>query len=49
MESCRIVSRLDFYPDRLVTPAYVDSYVPVMAYQLALAGSRLAQVLNELK
>jgi nuclease S1 len=49
MESCRIVSRPDFYPDRLVTPAYVDSYVPVMAYQLALAGSRLAQVLNELK
>ena len=49
MESCHIVSRPDFYPDRLVTPAYVESYVPVMAYQLALAGYRLAQVLNELK
>lgn len=49
MESCRIVSRPDFYPDRLVTPAYVETYVPVMAYQLAQAGYRLAQVLNELK
>lgn len=49
MESCRIVSRPDFYPDRLVTPAYVENYVPVMAYQLAIAGYRLAQVLNELK
>lgn len=48
MESCRIVSRSDFYPDRLVTPVYVESYVPVMAYQLAQAGNRLAQVLNEL-
>lgn len=49
MESCRIVSKPDFYPDRLVTPAYVESYMPVMAYQLAQAGYRLAQVLNELK
>jgi len=49
MESCRIVSQPGFYPDRLVTPEYVDRYVPVMAYQLALAGNRLAQVLNELK
>jgi hypothetical protein len=49
MESCRIVSKPDFYPERLVTQSYVDTYVPVMAYQLAIAGSRLAQVLNELK
>lgn len=49
MESCKIVSRPGFYPDRLVTPAYVESYLPVMAYQLAQAGYRLAQVLNELK
>ncbi|ARV19933.1 hypothetical protein AEP_03008 [Curvibacter sp. AEP1-3] len=49
MESCRIVSQPGFYPDRLVTPEYVDRYVPVVAYQLALAGNRLAQVLNELK
>lgn len=49
MESCRIVSQAGFYPDRLVTPEYVERYVPVMAYQLASAGSRLAQVLNEVK
>lgn len=46
-ESCRIVARPTFYPDRQVTPAYVEEYTPVMAYQLALAGSRLAQVLNQ--
>lgn len=45
-ESCRIVSKPGFYPDRLVTPEYVQSYTPVMLYQLALAGARLAQVLN---
>lgn len=49
MESCRIVSRPDFYPDRLVTPAYVENYTPVVVYQLAQAGYRLAEVLNELK
>lgn len=49
MESCHIVSRPDFYPDRLVTPAYVKTYGPVLADQLARAGYRLAQVLNELK
>lgn len=46
-ESCRIVARPTFYPDRLVTPSYLEQYTPVMAYQLALAGSRLAQVLNQ--
>jgi hypothetical protein len=46
-ESCRIVSRHTFYPDRLVTPGYVAEYTPIMAFQLALAGSRLAQVLNQ--
>jgi hypothetical protein len=49
MESCNIVSPSGFYPDRLVTPEYVDRYVPFMAHQLAAAGRRLAQVLNELK
>ncbi len=49
MESCSIVSRPDFYPDRLVTPTYVERYVPVMEYQLAQAGYRLGQVLNELR
>jgi len=27
--------------------AYIDEYAPLMAYQLAEAGSRLAQVLNQ--
>lgn len=49
MQSCRIVSQAGFYPDRLVTPEYVDRYVPIAAYQLATAGYRLAQVLNDLK
>lgn len=49
MDSCKIVAQVGFYPDRLVTPEYVDRYVPVMAYQLAAAGYRLAQVLNEQK
>ncbi|WP_157672995.1 S1/P1 nuclease [Curvibacter sp. AEP1-3] len=48
MESCRIVSQAGFYPDRLVTLEYVDRYIPVMAYRLAAAGYRLAQILNEL-
>lgn len=46
-DSCRIVSRSTFYPDRLVTPAYIEEYTPIMAFQLALAGSRLAQALNQ--
>lgn len=49
MESCSIVSSPDFYPDRLVTPTYVERYLPIMEYQLMRAGYRLGQVLNELK
>jgi hypothetical protein len=49
MESCKIVSQAGFYPDRLVTPEYVERYMPVMAYQLAVAGYRLSQILNALK
>lgn len=45
-ESCKIVGKPGFYPERIVTPAYVESYTPVMLYQLALAGSRLARSLN---
>jgi nuclease S1 len=47
-ESCQIVSKPGFYPDRLVTPTYVEGYTPIMLYQLALAGSRLAQTLNRI-
>ncbi len=45
-ESCKIVGKPGFYPERTVTPAYIETYTPVMLYQLALAGSRLAKVLN---
>lgn len=47
-ESCRIVAKSGFYPDRLVTQTYVEQYTPVMLYQLALAGSRIARTLNQL-
>ena len=47
-ESCAIVAKPGFYPGRLVTPDYVDQYTPVMLYQLALAGARLAQTLNRI-
>lgn len=45
-ESCRIVGTPGFYPERKVSPVYVERFVPQMLYQLALAGTRLAQVLN---
>ena len=48
-ESCKIVSKPGFYPARLVTVDYLETYTPILAYQLALAGYRLAQVLNSLK
>ena len=47
-ESCRIVSTPGFYPDRLVTPTYIERYQPVMLGRLALGGSRLAEMLNEI-
>ncbi len=46
-DSCRIVGKTGFYPDRLVTPAYIEEYTPVMLYQLALAGAHLAEVMNQ--
>lgn len=45
-ESCRLVGKPGFYPDRLVTPAYIEEYTPAMLYLLALAGARVAEVLN---
>jgi len=47
-ESCRIVSTPGFYPDRLVTPSYIEQYQPVMLGRLALGGSRLAVMLNDI-
>jgi hypothetical protein len=41
-----IVGMANFYPERIVTPAYMEAYSSVMLYQLVLAGSRLAQSLN---
>jgi nuclease S1 len=46
-DSCRIVGKAGFHPDRLVTPAYIEEYTPVMLNQLALAGARLAEVMNQ--
>jgi nuclease S1 len=44
--SCKIVGSPGFYPERQVTPEYVEKFTPQMLYQLALAGGRLAQTLN---
>jgi len=45
-ESCRIVSMVGFYPDRLVGQDYIDRFTPVMERRLVVAGARLAGALN---
>jgi hypothetical protein len=45
-ESCNIVSGQGFYPDRLVDAPYIQRYAPVVEQRLAVAGSRLAAILN---
>jgi hypothetical protein len=47
-ESCRIVAKKSFYPDRLVDAPYIEEYTPVMEQRLAIAGARLASLLNGL-
>jgi hypothetical protein len=47
-ESCRIVETPGFYPGRLVDAAYIEQFKPVMERRLALAGARLAELLNRL-
>lgn len=47
-ESCRIVQTPGFYPGRTLDADYAERYTPVMEQQLALAGARLAQILNSL-
>jgi hypothetical protein len=47
-ESCRIVAKPTFYPDRLVDAAYIEEYAPLMEQQLKVAGARLASLLNGL-
>lgn len=46
-ESCTIASRPDFYPGRKLSDEYVFRFMPIMDRQLALAGARLAELLNE--
>jgi hypothetical protein len=45
-ESCRIVAKPSFYPGRLVDVPYIEEYTPVMEQRLAVAGARLASILN---
>ncbi len=47
-ESCRIVATPGFYPGRLVDADYLERFKPVLEARLALAGARLADVLNRL-
>lgn len=45
-ESCRIVAQPGFYPGRKVGAEYLTAYRPVLEEQSALAGARLAELLN---
>ncbi len=47
-ESCRIVGMPGFYPDRKIDDAYIDQFTPIMEQRLALAGARLAGLLNRI-
>jgi hypothetical protein len=46
-ESCRIVAQPGFYPQGDPSPAYVLRMTPVLLQRLALAGRRLAALLNQ--
>lgn len=45
-ESCRLVATPGFYPDRLVDVDYIQRFTPLMEQRLAMAGARLAALLN---
>ena len=45
-ESCRIVGTPGFYPDRKVDLPYIERFTPVMEQRFAVAGARLAAMLN---
>jgi hypothetical protein len=47
-ESCRIVGMPGFYPGRKIGADYVARFKPVMEQQLAVAGARLAAILDKL-
>ena len=45
-ESCRLVASAGFYPQDGLSDAYVQRFTPVVQQRLALAGARLAAMLN---
>ena len=45
-ESCRVVALAGFYPPDGLSEAYVQRFTPVVQQRLALAGARLAAMLN---
>ena len=45
-ESCKIVRTPGFYPQRKVGADYLERFIPIMEQRLALAGARLAAMLN---
>jgi len=45
-ESCRLVATPGFYPVRQVSERYVQQFTPVLLQRLAMAGARLAGLLN---
>ena len=46
-ESCKIVGMPGYYPERKVTGEYFEQFTPIMEARLALAGARLADLLNK--
>lgn len=47
-ESCAILAKPEFYPERTVGLGYVQKYTPVMEHQLIIAGTRLESLLNRI-
>ena len=45
-ESCQIVARTGFYPERKLGGDYVETYRLLLETRLQLAGARLAGILN---
>jgi hypothetical protein len=45
-ESCRIVGTPGFYPPGEVDAQYAKQFTPIAMDRLALAGARLAAILN---
>ena len=46
-EPCKIVGMHGYYPQRKVTGEYFEQLTTIMEARLALAGTRLAQLLNK--